>query len=112
MAGTFMLTLLAKGAAKDMTENQARGLNAFRCAITSILQNFQYLLLSVYFFLKQFSQEKLLKDYVFDAYYPNVCTCNTEIARFGQFIMRSQNSDDNSKYIGSCSEKREQMQYA
>ena len=38
-AATFMLTLIFKSLAVNMSENEARGLNAFRCASTALLQN-------------------------------------------------------------------------
>ena len=101
-----MLTIAAKSLAADLSVNEAKGINAFRCAATSILDNFSNLALAAYYALKEFDMQYLLQDYVMEAYYPNVCTCLEEIEKFGQYITGSSEGDDtNAKYVGICSEK-------
>ena len=49
---TFLLTLGAETVAADMSEFEARGLNAFRCAATSIFGNISNFVIFCYFILK------------------------------------------------------------
>ena len=101
---TFMLTITCQSLAADMTVNEAKGLNAFRCAATSIFNNISTLALAIYYFLKEYGQQGLISD-AMDTYYPNICTCKAEIDQFGEYIAGSSSGDDsNAKYIGVCSE--------
>ncbi len=104
-SATFMLTLVCQTAAKDMSVNQAKGVNAFRCAAVSMLNNIMNPVLGTYYLLLQFGGQKLIKEYVVDRFYPNVCTCKYEINEFGKYIMGgASTSSTNAKYIGQCSE--------
>ena len=105
LVGTFMLTLAAQQVAADMTVLEAKGLNAFRCAATSMFENISNLTLAMYYALLEFDYDYLIKEEVIDAYYPNICTCKYEIEEFGKYISGGQdNNETNAKYIGTCSE--------
>ena len=103
--GTFLLTIAAKSLAAEVSVNEAKGINAFRCALTSIFDNVSNLALAAYYALKEFNSAYLIQDYVIEAYYPNVCTCLEEIEKFGEYITgASEGEDTNAKYVGICSE--------
>ena len=114
-ASTFLLTLFAKTTAADMTVNEAKGLNSFRCAANALFTNVANLALSVYYTLRQFELDYLIKEEIIDRYYPSVCTCTEEIEAFGHYIMgmsEQESQDSNAKYIGVCSESARQSQEA
>ena len=98
------MTLTCQQLAADMSVNEAKGLNAFRCAATALFENVANLALSAYYLLLEFSMESLIKDNFIDKWYPNVCTCKKEIDEFGKWMSGSDNSNTNAKYIGVCSE--------
>ena len=74
-----------------------------------MLENVVNLALSAYYILLEYQYDQLIKEYVIDAYYPNICTCLKDIDDFKKFMKgdkddQKQKKDSNAKYIGVCSE--------
>ena len=68
-----------------MTFNQMRALNAGRCALVSLGDNFWNFIAAAYFAAKEFGEEKMVEDKI-DEYYPYVCTCNEEADTFSALM--------------------------
>ena len=84
-AGTFILSAASQGAAASMTFNQMRALNAGRCALVSLGDNFWNFLAAIYYAAKQFGKENMVKDKI-NEYYPYVCTCNEDADKFAALM--------------------------
>ena len=91
----------------EISEYEAKGINAFRCMATSMFENIANLLLAYYYYLKEHGEEEYWQHELNFAM-PYICTCNVEIDKFGDYIMGESEKDaedSNAKYIGVCSEK-------
>jgi hypothetical protein len=65
--------------AAGLSENQIKGVNALRCAMSNGLVNGADLLAAAFLAAKQFGLESLLQEYSVDYAYPYYCTCQQDV---------------------------------
>lgn len=80
--GTFAIKLGVATAGQSMTPKMLEAMNALRCAFVSGFQNFQFLLIALYYLAIEFSFLADLQKAV-DDYYPYLCTCLNEVDSWG-----------------------------
>lgn len=65
--------------AAGLSENQVKGVNALRCAMSNGLVNGADLLAAAFLAAKQFGLEPLLQENTVDYAYPYYCTCQKDV---------------------------------
>ena len=93
-----------------MTENQLRGVNALRCAVTSGGYQAWYFIASAWWTLKFVGQESLLEDQILE-YYPYLCTCTEDTTNLSKFFGgdEKKEGDNNNAIFTTCSEAAEKV---
>ena len=97
---TFLLQATAMGGASEFSFTMMRALNALKCMISNLGDNFWNLFGVVWYVALEFKFEKEVTKYVAE-YYPYVCTCKVETDLFAKLMKASMSA---MTVMGGCSE--------
>ena len=104
-AASFILSASLQSMSQGYSINQIRAVNAGRCMVLSLGENFWTWIASAYYFSKQFGFDQDVVTYV-RTFYPYVCTCNQDANTFARILGGNQRT---ASIMSACSEAAQQL---
>ena len=98
---TFLLQATAMGGASEFSFTMMRAVNALKCMVQNLGNNFWNIFGFVWYFALEFKFEAEIVKYTAE-YYPYVCTCRVETDLFAELMKATANA---MVTMGGCSEK-------
>ena len=75
---TFLLDIFIASGSAELSFNMQQAVQAGKCAVTNLGDNFWQFFAAIYYVAKEFGQEIQIEDAVTE-YWPMVCTCKVEM---------------------------------
>jgi len=100
-AATFLIQATAMGGASEFSFTMMRAINAAKCMVTNLGNNFWNMFGVIWYVALEFKFEAEITKYVAE-YYPYVCTCKEETDLLAKLMEASANA---MVTLGGCSEK-------
>ena len=100
-AVTFLLQATAMGGASEFSFTMMRAINALKCMIQNLGNNFWNIFGVVWYVALEFKFDAEVTKYVAE-YYPYVCTCKVETDLFAKLMKATANT---MVTMGGCSEE-------
>ena len=104
-AASILLSMASQMLGSELSLNQVKAINAARCAITNLGDNFWNWLAALYYAAKEFGQDQQIVDLVAE-YYPHVCTCKEDADNASALVGGNAMTEAT---MSSCSEKAQEL---